>query len=205
VNARPQFSLAPSGHPSWRRAAIALHGTGQADQAWLLAQLAPDERATLESMLADLATLGLPSDRRAVEELLSGIPPAPARTPGAANDEQDSEPLRVQAAQAWGRMLEGEPDLLAAHALFQMPAAQRGKYLRSLSDQKQRRVQAILDTKYALARATDAEAMAPKLTEALARQLAAPPAPSAERAARVSLWRRLAELWRSPRARGASA
>lgn len=55
-----------------RQAALLLHGLPGADREWLLEQLPEAERAPLRTLVAELAALGIPTDRGLVEEVIGG-------------------------------------------------------------------------------------------------------------------------------------
>ncbi len=55
-----------------RRAAIVAHALSAEDQGWLFAQMAPSELPQLKALLAELVQLGVPTDRRLLEQALDG-------------------------------------------------------------------------------------------------------------------------------------
>lgn len=55
-----------------RRAAIVAHALSAEDQGWLFAQMAPSELPQLKALLAELVQLGVPADRRLLEQALDG-------------------------------------------------------------------------------------------------------------------------------------
>jgi len=62
-----------------RQAALLLHGLPPGDRRWLLQQLSGDERASLQALLAELETLGIPADRALLDEAVSArAAPVPA-------------------------------------------------------------------------------------------------------------------------------
>lgn len=95
---RQQLSAALQAIPgTTRQAALLLHAMPAQDRAWLLAQLAPAERSTVEGLLADLEGLRIPADRALLDEALAVAPP-PAPMPAAAAPERNSaEPERSAA------------------------------------------------------------------------------------------------------------
>jgi hypothetical protein len=56
---------------SLRKAALILHAMSETDQLWALAQLAPNKRAELAPLLAELVELGIPGDDSLLEDAFS--------------------------------------------------------------------------------------------------------------------------------------
>lgn len=54
-----------------RQSALLLHAIGERDRAWILAQLAEDQRMQLTAHLEELSQMGMPADHALVESLLS--------------------------------------------------------------------------------------------------------------------------------------
>lgn len=89
----------------YRRAALTLHGLGEADRGWLLAQLPPADRARLTGLLEELRGLGMPADPALLSGLAErGPQPAAAR-------------LRAAPAKRMQAILAAEPARLAAAVL----------------------------------------------------------------------------------------
>jgi hypothetical protein len=198
VNARAGFTLDGSAHSSLRRAAVALHGVEPDDQEWLLSQVDEDQRALLQAMLADLATLGLPRDRAVVEQVLRGS--APAKTPAAKEsgpsprnpDEQALFDVRSAQARAIARFLDDEPGAIAAHVVAHLPREKRSACIRMLSPAKRQMVQTLLDG-YPLSSAGEPIECAPRLTKAVMREVAARLAKAPNE---KPIWLRLSKRWR---------
>jgi hypothetical protein len=181
VNARTEFAMEPQAHPSLRRAAVALHGAGREDQAWLLAQLDPAHRAELEALLGDLADLGIPRDRSVVEELLRNAAPAslapdmPSKPAPAARSatEQALLVLRSAAPRHLAEVLRNEPAALVAHVLAHLPAGARTRCLERLAAPARRAVQERLHGSYQDIAADGTVELAPRQSEVLLKELAA--------------------------------
>jgi hypothetical protein len=73
VKPAPDAALNPQ-----RLAALTLHGLSVADRQWVLGQLRPVQRAELETLLAELRELGIPSDPGLVEAAVHPQPGEPS-------------------------------------------------------------------------------------------------------------------------------
>jgi hypothetical protein len=59
---------------SMRRAALLVHAMDASDRAWVLTQLAPEERDPLAAMLAELRALGIPAERELLKQAAAEMP-----------------------------------------------------------------------------------------------------------------------------------
>ena len=66
-----------------RQAALLLHTLVETDRRWMLARLPASARSEAEHLLAELATLGVPTDPRLLDQVLTGSAraPVPAASP----------------------------------------------------------------------------------------------------------------------------
>lgn len=78
VNGERSGSQAPT--PAMRQAALLLHGLGEIDRAWLLERLSEAERSAMVGLLSELGSLGIPSDRAFVEEVVAAAASRAAAT-----------------------------------------------------------------------------------------------------------------------------
>ncbi|HEX7640593.1 MAG TPA: hypothetical protein VF472_00125 [Burkholderiaceae bacterium] len=104
---------------AYRQSALLLHGIGETDRRWILAQLTDDQRRDLSTQLAELKELGMPPDRSLAEELLAGgvratVPHAPRM---AAAADGTGAALRLAPAQAVLQLLKEQPAWLIAAVL----------------------------------------------------------------------------------------
>jgi hypothetical protein len=194
MNARTEFALEPTEHSGLRRAALALHAMEYDDQVWLLMQLPADHRPVLKKMLADLATLGLPRDRNLVEDLLRDSSPPRKGASHKRVAEQGLHQLRSAPAADLALLLEHEPPGLVAHAVALLALAVRSPVLDLLSAPKRRRVQEILSSTYAGVPPDGTVEAAPRLTEAVCKEVASR-LPSRLRPART--WQGFLSRWRT--------
>ncbi len=109
-----------------RRAAIVAHSLSAEDQGWLFSQMAPSELPQLKSLLAELVHLGVPADRRLLEQALDGtessgvVPPpqiATNVTSGRASNLDFFASLDAATQSALVTALRQEPALLVARFL----------------------------------------------------------------------------------------
>lgn len=84
-----------------RKAALALHALAADDRSWLIERLSGGQRDVVVPMLEELAELGIPADRRLIDEALRSAPSHGGKTPHQAVDALTP----VQAA----LVLRGEP------------------------------------------------------------------------------------------------
>jgi hypothetical protein len=92
-----------------RHTALVLHGLADADRAWMLGQLPPEQAGAVTQMLAELCELGIPNDPSLAAQALSSEAVRPIRTrPAQASDDpaQIVHGARVEPLQ---RVLQGEP------------------------------------------------------------------------------------------------
>jgi hypothetical protein len=68
----------PSITADTRKAALLLHAMPRGDRQWLLEQLPEAERASLNDLLAELETLGIPADRRLLDEAMAPVRSGPS-------------------------------------------------------------------------------------------------------------------------------
>ncbi|MGC3998557.1 MAG: hypothetical protein QM767_14270 [Anaeromyxobacter sp.] len=81
---RPVEQLGPTTAepaPGLRQAALTLHALAPDDRGWILERLSESERRGVETLLGELAQLGIPAEARFVEEALAGSAPAPSLQP----------------------------------------------------------------------------------------------------------------------------
>lgn len=136
---------APEIAASLRRAALVVHAMPERDRAWLLAQLAPQERAQLEPLLAELRSLGIPGDRALLEEAI-GV----ARPPGERDGDAVSPHAQALAAlrkadpERLAAVLRGEPALLVAKLLRIADWPWRGAVLQRLGSAARKQVELTL-------------------------------------------------------------
>lgn len=96
-----------------RRAALALHGMGDADRDWMLASVAPAHRRLLEPLLAELHALGIARDPRLLDPIEESTPAAPAALPSTGISEEEAQRLAVLCSR--------EPAPLVAQLLVACP------------------------------------------------------------------------------------
>jgi hypothetical protein len=168
-----------------RRAALELHALGESDRNWVLAALPVGERGTLETLLAELRALGIPSDAglpaspAVAPAPAATLPPAPAPAP-----QPEAVPalecLDAGRVTALARVLAAEPVALTRALLAVRRWHWRDALLRELDPPR----------RLELAGTFDATAPAPRLQaallQALTRRLAAEPVAPAPNA-----WMRL--------------
>ena len=173
MNARAEFAIEATEHAGLRRAALALHAMEYDDQAWLLTQLPADHRPILKKMLVDLATLGLPRDRKLVEDFLRVNSPQRKASVvrGRAAAEQGLQQLRATPPADLALLLEHEPPGLVAHTVALLPLAERSLVLELLSAPKRRRVQEVLGKTDADSSPAGVAEAAPRLTEAVLKEV----------------------------------
>lgn len=152
--------------PALRRAALLLHAMPERDRAWLLGQLSEGERRTLSALLVELSRLGMPSDRRVLDEALAAPPPVPARPV----EDDRSEPLtRVREAEASRLVaaLREEPPVLVARLLRIADWPWRRALLTELGGVARRQIEQALSEDHAPV----GEALRVALLEGVARRL----------------------------------
>ena len=109
-----------------RRAAVVAHSLSSADQDWLFSKMTPTELVQLKSLMAELVQLGVPSDRRLLEQALENakaegtVPPIkdPVYQPSKEESDLDFfENLSPIEGDALATALRQEPALLIARFL----------------------------------------------------------------------------------------
>jgi hypothetical protein len=148
-------ALLPAGpHPLARRAALTVHALGRTDRVWLLAQLPAVERERLESMLEELAALGIPVDRGVLDEVVSSAPAEPAAPLAARVDTLPHKPVDFAQQQAalsrvdpavLVKLLHKEPAGLIARVLASHAWPWRQAVLEQLGPAKRRHIEELLD------------------------------------------------------------
>jgi hypothetical protein len=132
-----------------RLAALTLHALAEHDRQWILAQVTPAQREELRSLLSELKSLGIPSDRSLVEAAL--VPAVQNEVPMQAGSALCVPPQRM------AQWLRGEPVAIVARCLSLLDAGARDEVLRLLPEDLRASVEA-----------TPALAPAPALAAALA-------------------------------------
>jgi len=87
---------------SSRQAALLVHALGETDKAWVLAQLPTAQQQHMRSLLDELSELGIPEDRRLIDDALLKRPPTSAPA-------DDDSFVSAVAASEVARVLRGEP------------------------------------------------------------------------------------------------
>lgn len=127
------MKLELAGHGEKRRAALTLHALHVEDRDWVLTQLGGPQRAELESLLAELAALGIPRDVDLVSAALVAQTPGPAPKP--------VPPVSLQAeSKALAKLLAAEPDAIALHCLPLLGETQRAEVTGLLTGDKRVRI-----------------------------------------------------------------
>jgi hypothetical protein len=91
--------------PAHRQSALLLHGLNKADQHWILARLADDDRRIVGHHLAELKELGIPAD------------PGIAAQASGARAHAAAGPLHAASGEAMFQLLADEPVWLVRHVL----------------------------------------------------------------------------------------
>ncbi len=115
-----------------RRAALTLHGLTDSDRAWMLERIAPAQRRALESLLTELANLGIPPDAAIVQQAIAASRDGTAPSARAALDALTPE----QAAS----LLAGEPAGLVARLLAARAWPWTEAFLHALDASARRRI-----------------------------------------------------------------
>ena len=156
-----------------RRAALLLHSMSTDDREWLLEQLSPPERSRLSPLLAELQSLGMPTDPTLVSEALSTA--------------KSDSPQHTLAHSAMVQALLREPDHLIVTLLRCGPWAWQAALFASCTPARRRAIEAALQA------ATADPAPAPALREALiegVRERAAQSTRSSQSGPGESSWQR---------------
>ncbi len=174
-------SLADAGA---RQAALLLHTLIETDRQWLLDRLSASARSEAERLLAELATLGMPTDPRMLDQMLAGRAGAPV--PAAASSRQ-----RLYAATAVevADLLQGEPDALVARLLRAGDWPWRDGVLERLGPTRRRCIEELL-AGVAVATGPVGESLAEALAARLERQGRRAAAVSAPEARSLFRWGR---------------
>ena len=135
----------PAMAPTLRRAALVLHAMPEVDRAWLLAQLAPQERTQLEPLLAELRTLGIPAERALLDEAIGVARLAAGREAGAAKAHADAlAKLRKADPEELAAILRREPAVLVAKLCRMAKWPWRDAVLRKLGSATRKQVELAL-------------------------------------------------------------
>ncbi len=135
----------PTIAPTLRRAALVVHAMPARDRAWLLAQLAPLERAQLEPLLAELRTLGIPANRALLEEAIGAVRATGSREAGASTARSDAvDALRKADPERLAAILRGEPATLVAKLCRLSEWPWRDTVLRKLGSTARKQVELAL-------------------------------------------------------------
>lgn len=70
-----------------RRSALLLHSLQSPDRDWMLSQMVPDQRGTLQKLLLELGELGIPRDQSLLEQTLAGLASLAVATAVASKDD----------------------------------------------------------------------------------------------------------------------
>lgn len=125
-----------------RQAALVLHGLADADRAWMLGQLPPEQAAPVRELLTELRELGIPHDPGLATQALASDPVHAIRTraPQAAND--PFALMRTASVDQVQRALEGESQGFVAVLLV---ASDWPWYRDFLAAQEPARMRALVD------------------------------------------------------------
>jgi hypothetical protein len=125
-----------------RQAALVLHGLADADRAWMLGQLPPEQAGPVGELLAELRELGIPNDPGLAAQALARDPVHAVRTraPSAANDPFTL--MRTASLEQVQRALEGESQGFVAVLLV---AGDWPWYRDYLAAQEPARMRALVD------------------------------------------------------------
>ena len=197
MSGRQGFTM-PEADAALRRCALALHSVGQADRTWLLGQLPLSQRATLEQLVSELQTIGIPRDPQVARVALGSLRPASVdrNSPGETGDTGHAADGGVSVAppSELAQLLKDEPPALIAPVLGLESRERCDAVLIQLSASKRRQVQELL----AEGSVHCSDASAPKLREALSQEVSqrlaarAPSRQTPERPVKLlSRWRRL--------------
>jgi hypothetical protein len=116
-----------------RKAALALAALGDADRAWMLEQLSPDQARRLRALLRELGRLKLAPDTEALRELTASAPePAP------------EEGLHSASASRVLALVREEPDWAVAALLRAGRWPWREELLQALGAERRRAIDAVL-------------------------------------------------------------
>jgi hypothetical protein len=176
---------------AYRHSALLLHGLNAPDRQWILAQLGAEQRAGLESQLAELKDIGIPADPTLIEAALQ----ARQNRPPIAQDSGPGAALRQAPGAAVLRLLGPEPAWLIAAVLSLEPWPWREAIFVGLDASKRERVRQAIGQRAApkLAQALIAE-LERRLPAVLSDKTSAATPAAAER----SLLQRLFSLGRTP-------
>lgn len=180
------ISASTASSPDMRRAALLLHSMPADDREWLLEQLSPRERSRLSPLLAELQSLGMPTDPTLVSEALSTA-------------ESDS-PQNTLAHSAMVQALLREPDHLIVTLLRCGPWAWQAALFASCTPARRRAIEAALQA--STAEPTHAPALREALIEGVRERVAqatrrAQPGPGESNWLRG--WRQLTARFTGPR------
>ena len=124
-----------------RQAALVLHGLADADRAWMLSQLAPEQAVQVGALLAELRELGLPNDPSFATQALGAEQLAAMRVQPPAAPQGPAEAVRAAAPDRMLRVLEGECPGFVAILLASDDWPWRAAFFASLSPARMRAVQ----------------------------------------------------------------
>lgn len=130
-----------------RQTALLLHTMGEADRNWMLRQLPARERASAEQLLAELTALGVPADRKLLQDVIApaggATPPVGSVSPLAPR-ERTVQALNGCAAETIGPLLQRESDGVVARVLGCADWAWREGVLQHLGPTRRRRIEQLL-------------------------------------------------------------
>lgn len=125
----------------YRRAALALSALGKADRAWILENLASDERLPLAGLLTDLQRQGIKVPASELEALLQSKPRSDEEGAGTNRPLMPLPRLALMGADQVFRVLWREPDWLVAVICGIAKWRWLPEFLRMLQDQRASQVQ----------------------------------------------------------------
>jgi hypothetical protein len=146
VSGREEFAMPPA-DAALRHCALTLHSVDAPDRAWLLAQLPPDQRLSLEQLVAELQAIGIPRDPQTARTAMAFNRNARAATEDdGASDAQGvcARVLASAAASDVAELLQGEPPALIALILRGQTRERSDAILKDLNAFKRQRVQSLL-------------------------------------------------------------
>jgi hypothetical protein len=125
-----------------RQAALVLHGLADADRAWMLGQLPPEQAAPVGELLAELRELGIPHDPAFASQALASDPVHAIRARPAAAANDPAARMRAASVEQVQRAVEGESQGFVAVLLV---AGDWPWYRDFLAAQEPARMRALVD------------------------------------------------------------
>lgn len=123
-----------------RHAALLLHAMPESDRTWALGQLPQPQQALLTGLLQELQELGIPQDRRLIDEAVEAMAASQTQEPTSLSR---LDPVGVQAL---GVLLGKEPALLVARLLACGPWTWEDELLARLAPAQRRQVEKLRAT-----------------------------------------------------------